>query len=303
MGRHTKMAFIPASPAKLLNTRLTNPFPSYAAPVRVSTFLGKGLSQLPRQRAKLDVTPALSSTLTRTLTTMASSQGSNLPQLYVYDHCPFCVRVRHALGYKGVKYNLVWLLNDDVETPTSLVGRKMVPIFQPDGSDGKAMAESLDICKMVDEDSRFGQTSSIHPGTERKDISEWLDSLADPMRRLTRPRFALADKLPEFTFEDGRAAFVRNHQLKTEPISFDENLARSDDYISKITQRLPELGSMVSSPQSISEIGFSYDDIVTFAKLRALTIVKGLKFPSNVQAYLEYQSKMASIPLYDHIAM
>jgi hypothetical protein len=26
-----------------------------------------------------------------------------LPELYVYDHCPFCVRVRLALGVKGIK--------------------------------------------------------------------------------------------------------------------------------------------------------------------------------------------------------
>jgi len=26
-----------------------------------------------------------------------------LPELYVYDHCPFCVRVRMALGLKGIQ--------------------------------------------------------------------------------------------------------------------------------------------------------------------------------------------------------
>lgn len=297
------MAFVCISSLKLSKTTLVSPISSHTARVPVSTFHGKVVPRLPRTRATLANTSSHSSTLTRTLTTMASTNGSKLPQLYVYDHCPFCVRVRHAFGYKGVKYNLVWLLNDDVETPTSLVGRKMVPIFQPNGPDGKAMAESLDICKLVDEDPRFGQTSSIHPGTGRTDISEWFDSLADPMRRLTRPRFATAKTLPEFTFEDGREAFVRNHQLKTEPISYDENLARSDEYITKITQRLHELDSMISSPESISEGGFSYDDIVAFSKLRGLTIVKGLTFPPNVQGYLEHQSEMASIPLYDHIAL
>jgi hypothetical protein len=49
--------------------------------------------------------------------------------LYVYDHCPFCVRVRVALGIKNVKHNLHFLANDDVATPTSLVGKKVAPIF------------------------------------------------------------------------------------------------------------------------------------------------------------------------------
>jgi hypothetical protein len=54
---------------------------------------------------------------------------SELPSLYVYDHCPFCVRVRLALGLKNVKYNLQFLANDDVATPTALVGKKIAPIF------------------------------------------------------------------------------------------------------------------------------------------------------------------------------
>lgn len=29
-----------------------------------------------------------------------------LPKLYVYDHCPFCVRVRLALGLKNIKYEV-----------------------------------------------------------------------------------------------------------------------------------------------------------------------------------------------------
>lgn len=52
-----------------------------------------------------------------------------LPTLYVYDHCPFCVRVRVALGLKNVKHIVSFLANDDVSTPTALVGKKIAPIF------------------------------------------------------------------------------------------------------------------------------------------------------------------------------
>lgn len=53
----------------------------------------------------------------------------DLPILYVYDHCPFCVRVRVALGIKNIKHNLHFLANDDIPTPTALVGKKIAPIF------------------------------------------------------------------------------------------------------------------------------------------------------------------------------
>jgi glutaredoxin 2 len=49
--------------------------------------------------------------------------------VYVYDHCPFCVRVRLALGVKNVKHLIHFLANDDVMTPTRLVGKKIAPIF------------------------------------------------------------------------------------------------------------------------------------------------------------------------------
>ena len=44
----------------------------------------------------------------------ASQPAMALPELYVYDHCPFCVRVRIALGVTGVPHKLVFMGNDDV---------------------------------------------------------------------------------------------------------------------------------------------------------------------------------------------
>jgi hypothetical protein len=52
-----------------------------------------------------------------------------LPTVFVYDHCPFCVRVRLALGIKNVKHNVRFMANDDIPTPTKLVGKKIAPIF------------------------------------------------------------------------------------------------------------------------------------------------------------------------------
>jgi len=54
---------------------------------------------------------------------------SLIPSLYNYDHCPFCVRVRLALGFKNIKHNLVFMANDDIHTPTAMVGKKIAPIM------------------------------------------------------------------------------------------------------------------------------------------------------------------------------
>ena len=75
-----------------------------------------------------------------------------LPQLYVYDHCPFCVRVRLALGLLDQKHQLMFLANDDIETPTELIGKKIAPIWVD--KDGPMM-ESLDIIAKVDTAGKF----------------------------------------------------------------------------------------------------------------------------------------------------
>ena len=34
--------------------------------------------------------------------------GSPIPRLYVYDHCPFCVRTRFIMGIKKIKHDVIW---------------------------------------------------------------------------------------------------------------------------------------------------------------------------------------------------
>merc|ERR1712232_348150 len=89
-----------------------------------------------------------------------------LPTLYVYDHCPFCVRVRVALGVKNVKHNLHFMANDEIALPPSLVGKKIAPIINFPADD-ITMAESMDIIKLIDSDARFGPTQAIKPASGR----------------------------------------------------------------------------------------------------------------------------------------
>lgn len=162
------------------------------------------------------------------------------------------------------------------------------------------MAESMDICQAVDADPRFG-AAMIKPATGRTDISAWFNSLAMPMRRLTRVRFSRAP-LPEFVFADAREAYVRNHPLK-EPSDYDVNLVNSPVYIAEIQSRLDELAEMIYCAQFCTEGGLSYDDVDLFPRLRAMTIIKGLQLPDRIREYVEYQGQVAEIPLYDYCSM
>ena len=51
-------------------------------------------------------------------------------KLYIYDHCPFCVRARMIFGLRDVEVEEVVLANDDEATPIGMIGSKQVPILQ-----------------------------------------------------------------------------------------------------------------------------------------------------------------------------
>lgn len=224
-----------------------------------------------------------------------------LPRLLIYEHCPFCMRVRFTLGHKNIKYEPVWIQNDDVKTPTSLVGKKVLPIFQPEGASGPSMKESLDICKFLDSEKRFGTPGRFRPASSRTDLTAWMSDNKMTNWRLIWPRFPLV-RFPEYACPEARHYFINSHTLK-EPASFEDNLKDSPRYISQMNAALQQLAPMIYCKEYCSEGGLSSDDIVLFSYLQGLTIVKRLKFPSVVRDYLEHHSKMTEIPLFDDVAL
>lgn len=240
-----------------------------------------------------------------------------LPTLYVYDHCPFCVRVRVALGIKNIKHNVSFLANDDVDTPTALVGKKIAPIFNFP-ADGLTMAESMDIIKLVDSDERFGPTGLLKPSSGRTDLKEWQKSVQSTLRTLQRPRYVATGLLPEFTQLDARHAFIKGHQLPPydkpewrEELGMEEKLkiyadAMATDpapLVEELNAKLVELDDKVYSEYYCTEGGLSLDDIDLWARLRSITIIKGVQWPAGLRAYIENLSELADVPLYDELAI
>lgn len=235
---------------------------------------------------------------------------SAVPELYVYDHCPFCVRVRMAMGVKGIQHKLIFMGNDDKETPTKLVGKKIAPIWVDE--DGP-MPESLDIIAKMDKEG------TIAPASGRTDLKAWQKSVETMCRMLQRPRYVMVP-LPEFMQKAGRDAFVNNHQMppfekeqwKGNPDmplglkyeKYAEAFAESAELIPQLNKKLLELDVMIYSKEACTEgIGFSYDDIDLWARLRSLTVIKGLAIPAKTRAYLDYFANKGDVPLYDVMAV
>ncbi|AAU37659.1 glutaredoxin 2 [Basfia succiniciproducens] len=210
-------------------------------------------------------------------------------KLYVYEHCPFCVRARMIFGLKNLPFEQEVLSNDDEATPTSLVGKKVVPILVKD--DGTAMPESLDIVKYVDEN--FGDkllTEQIRPELEVQ-----LKQIGSYYNHLLLPRFVKLG-LAEYNTQSALNYFI---QKKTKSIGdFAENLANTPQYLDKLNRDLTLLDNLILAQDKVNGEQLSVEDIILFPMLRNLTCVKGVIFPTRVKNYVDCMAKMSKIDLF-----
>ena len=217
-------------------------------------------------------------------------------KLYIYDHCPFCVRARMIFGLRNVPVEEIVLLNDDEATPIGLIGAKQVPILQkPDGSH---MGESLDIVRYIDE---FAGQARLDE-TIRPAVQAWFDQASQPCNHLVMPRdVRLEPPLPEFATAEAVAYFV---QKKEQNIgSFEQNLAETHTYLERIHLALPELAALLGEQPYLNGSAPGMEDIIIFPVLRNLTLVKGIAFPAKLQAYIERLSAESKVPLYSERAL
>lgn len=210
-------------------------------------------------------------------------------QLYVYDHCPFCVRARMIFGLKNIAFELKILANDDEHTPISMIGKKILPILHKD--DGSYLPESLDIVDCID--THYGQ-APVLTGPTSQAITDMLNEIQLIDYILVYPRL-IQLKLPEFSTQSARDYFENKKQARSGP--FAECLAKTAQISQQVEATLAKLVPLLQSNDAChGEI--SIDDICLFPVLRNLTCVKGLHFPSPVKAYIESMAKQSQINLY-----
>jgi glutaredoxin 2 len=212
-------------------------------------------------------------------------------KLYVYDHCPFCVKARSIFGLKRVSFELVVMLNDDAATPERMVGRKVAPIFE---EEGQFLAESMDIVAKID--TLDGQ--SILTGPKVPAVTHWIKESSSNLYALTMPRWA-SSELPEFATAEARAFFTQKKEAIIGP--FSDRLAESGSLIETANSHLVRLDPLIQSADAVNG-ELSTDDIHLFAHLRALSIVRGVTYPHAVEAYRRRMSVKMDVPLHDDLA-
>ena len=122
--------------------------------------------------------------------------------LYIYDHCPYCVKARMIFGFKNQKVKIKTLLNDDEKTPTDMIGVKMVPILEYEA--GKFMPESMDIVDFID---KKHPPQKVEPSEDSK-LLNWISQNNGLNYKLAMPRW-VQSPLEEFQTASARDYFEK----------------------------------------------------------------------------------------------
>ncbi len=195
--------------------------------------------------------------------------------LYHYVHCPYCVRVRMALGFLNLSYDSRVLAYDDQKTPLSLIGEKMLPIMS---FDGISMKESLDIIRRLD------QNNLLLVDTDKSQIESFIKQVNNPVHSLAMPYWIYT---PEFT-DASREYFLRQKEAKRGP--FKDLVKRSDEFKDELKPIFEDLKTRLHPFFDSNQM--TIKDIMISAHLWGLYVVPEFQFPDVIHQYLQNVKKI-----------
>jgi glutaredoxin 2 len=197
-------------------------------------------------------------------------------QLYHYVHCPFCVRVRMALGHLKMPYESLVLPYDDEKTPLDLCQKKMLPIVKWD--DGSTQNESLEIIERLDKENLL-QMELLKDDKKREELEHLLDRFSKPIHNLCMPYWIWT---PEFN-DSSREYFRSKKEKKRGPLK--ELIGRKVEFFKElepiINDLLMELDPYYKSPF------MTIFDIMIASHLWGMYIFPEYQFKKGVHAYLQ----------------
>ncbi|MCV2503038.1 MAG: glutaredoxin 2 [Neisseriaceae bacterium] len=212
-------------------------------------------------------------------------------KLYVYDHCPYCIKARMIFGFKKIDFDLMYLLSDEEKFLLDLVGVKMVPVLEKD--DGTAMTESLDIIDYVDHLDK-----PIVLGKQDSRIEDWLLTLGADWHKLARPHYVLVP-FPEFETQEAIDYFTKKKEGGL-GVSFEELRKHRAEYVDHVNECLVSLEPLIETDYAVNGV-LSLDDFHLFPDLRNMTLFKDIQFPPKVLDYVKNVATLSQVPLlYDY---
>jgi len=192
-------------------------------------------------------------------------------------------------GLKKVPFELGVIMEGDAETPTRMVGKKVVPILQKE--EGVYMPESMDIVHYVDQlDGAPVITGECNPL-----IDAWCKENTRAVFNLAIPRFTRAD------FKELATPAAREAYTQREINAFgnlDTLMANSQIYIDTLVEALGKIEAYLQGRHPVS-----ITDFYLFPILNSLTIVNGFPYTEALRGYLDHISSACNVPLFTDKAL
>lgn len=204
-------------------------------------------------------------------------------KLYHYSHCPFCVRVRIALGLLHIPFETVLIPYDDEATPMNLIGKKMLPIVVDD--QGQAMGESLDIIGLWDKQNILN-TSSIRNDKDFPLFEDFLNKMGKMIHSLCMPHWIYTK---EFN-EQSRQYFQKKKESQRGPFSI--LIKNRSQFENDLKPYLTQIEYKLNPFYNGNSI--SLYDVMIASHLWGLYCVPEFQFSSKMHDYLQTIKKYSS---------
>lgn len=195
--------------------------------------------------------------------------------LYHYVHCPFCIRVRMALGFLNISYESIVLPYDDEITPVKLSGKKMLPIAV---IGEKAVNESLDIIAQLDSEGLL-RSREVRSETHFPKFEEMLSKVGSDIHSLAMPVWIWT---PEFS-ESSRQYFQKKKEEKRGP--FRDLYFKKEYFIQNLKPSFEMLAKDLKPFYRTETL--SLYDVMLASHLWGLYVVPEFQFPPEIHFYLQ----------------
>ncbi|EKO3371181.1 GrxB family glutaredoxin [Vibrio fluvialis] len=206
-------------------------------------------------------------------------------KLYIYEHCPFCARVRYVAGMLNIPLEIINLAYDDDTTTNDLIGAKQVPLLIK--HNGEVMAESLDIIAYFIE---LAQSSESHQPSES--VLDWQKIAFLPLQKVGYPRWSNM-VFPEFATQSAQLAW--RAKKETEALNFDA-LLQDTPNIAKEVEALIERAKSVLNLDSYQHVTL-VDEAILFSILRGFFSAAEILWDNAVKNWMESVSNKTHVPL------
>ena len=204
--------------------------------------------------------------------------GTSMLTLYIYEHCPFCARVRYVAGLLHIPVEEKVLAYDDVATPTALIGKKAVPILVK--ADGTAMGESLDIIHYL-----LGlKLQSLAPQTVSDEVADWQSQAFPLLQQVGYPRWHQLG-LGEFLTLNSRQQWQQNKE--TDALNFERLIAEKDQIAAQVSEHIAAVEALLFPAQGVASL---LDEAVIYSLLRGWICLPEIEWPERVMTWLRRRS-------------